>query len=157
MQNEDVELIDLDKEVIREMIERSRRLQKLPAGEMRAILGDLRPLPSGQGAEAMSALEWIVKTKGLEEEWEEFREEMIKIMKRLYRWEGSTRQMHRVSLLARSLWKEDFDGWLGDLQEARWELIDAGYSWWRVSCITWGRLALLFWSLIRVIYQDLNF
>ena len=45
------------------------------------------------------------------------------------------------------------EGWLGDLQQARWELIDDGYSRWRVSLLTWGRVVLLFWSLIRVKYQ----
>ena len=150
----------LDKESIGDMIEFSRWLQRLPASQIQAFVKRRpRSFSSPQVATMTAyrlAIERVVETKGLQEEWEKYTTESINVLKKLYRWEKSTKQMRGVSLLARYLWQEDFDGWLGDLQEARWELIDAGYSWWRVRLITWGRIALLFWSLIQVRYQDLS-
>jgi hypothetical protein len=101
-------------------------------------------------------VDFIKVYEGLEKEWNECTLEFVKIMVKLYRWDQAVKQVHSVPRLARSLWKEDFDGWFGDLQEARWELIDAGYPRWRVCLLTWGRVALLFWSLIQVKYQDLG-
>jgi hypothetical protein len=66
-------------------------------------------------------------------------------------------ELRAVSLVARRLPEEIREEWLGDLQEARWKLIEANYPWWAVSLITWKQLALLFWSLIQMKYQDLGF
>jgi hypothetical protein len=66
-------------------------------------------------------------------------------------------ELRCVSLVAYILPKEAREEWLGDLRESLCELVNAGYPWWSVSLITWGRVALLFWSLIKVKYQDLGF
>jgi hypothetical protein len=65
-------------------------------------------------------------------------------------------EMRCVSLLAHILSRDAREEWLGDLQEARRELIASRYTWWAVSLITWGRVVLLGWSLIKIKYQDLE-
>lgn len=67
------------------------------------------------------------------------------------------REQRGVSRVACILPQEICEEWLGELRESRFELINAGYPWWRVSLITSGRVLLLFWSLIQVKYQDLGF
>jgi hypothetical protein len=51
--------------------------------------------------------------------------------------------------------KDDREEWLGDLVEARHELLKAGYPRWIASLITVAKSGLLVWSLIRIRYQDL--
>lgn len=67
------------------------------------------------------------------------------------------REQRGVSRVACIFPQEICEEWLGELRESRWELINAGYPWWRVSLITSGRVLLLFWSLIQMKYQDLGF
>jgi hypothetical protein len=66
-----------------------------------------------------------------------------------------TWDMRWVSLLAYILPKRAREEWLGDLQEARCDLIGKGHSQWVIKLITWGRVLLLGWSFLRIKYQDL--
>jgi hypothetical protein len=66
-------------------------------------------------------------------------------------------EMRCVSLLAHILPRDAREEWLGDLEEARHELVTSHYAWWAISLITWGRVVLLGWSLIKIKYQDLGF
>jgi len=60
-----------------------------------------------------------------------------------------------VSLFSYILPQRAREEWIGDLREARRELLEAKYPQWVVDCITFGRLILLAWSLLRVKFQDL--
>jgi hypothetical protein len=110
------------------------------------------------------ALQLMLEQKGVQKKWAEDRtnlrllHESVKTQLRsLQESLELMGQLRRVSPVVCCRWKEHFEGRFGDLREARWEWIEAGYSRWRVRLTTWGRVALLFWSLIRVKYQDLGF
>ena len=51
--------------------------------------------------------------------------------------------------------KHDREEWLGDLEEARQEMLKAGYWRFAVALITYARLGLLLWSLARIKLSDL--
>jgi hypothetical protein len=152
---------ETQREFIIKLTECSKRYQKLPPWVIKAKFRAINTKLKAQGYihHAYERDERSIDSiyEGLEKEWNECGIEFLKVMVKLARWDQAVKQVHSVPRLARSLWKEDFDGWFGDLQEARWELIDAGYPRWRVRLITLGRAVLLFWSLIQVKCQDLGF
>src|SRR5712692_10828769 len=61
-----------------------------------------------------------------------------------------------VSLLGYLLPKRQREEWMGDLTEARFELLEQGWRRWALVIVTLGRAFLLAWSLIRIKYQDLG-
>lgn len=61
-----------------------------------------------------------------------------------------------VNLLGHILPEHTREEWLGDLKEARLDLIWHGWSNWAVTLITLARASLLVWCLLRIKYQDLR-
>lgn len=69
--------------------------------------------------------------------------------------QSDTWELRCALLLAHVLPKGAYVEWLGDLKEAREELMKKGYPRWAIVFVTLGRVFLLGWSLFRIRYQDL--
>ncbi len=64
-------------------------------------------------------------------------------------------EMRFASLLAYFLDMERREEWLGELIEARCDMLHEGYPRWAIFLVTFGRLFLLGCALLRIKYQDI--